>query len=349
MQTQGLTIQDAELGLWIPQPGDSLNQTLSKVYGLSPLEPLFKDIQALHMAINPEVFAAHVPLRVKAIHLADITLGSNASMGQGARDIIQRKLKAQQAKNQAAKLALEATIPQSEVEVEAMRFILGFNSVMGQVGTTIGLASGTISTLNGKHLHSDLLQFNKWAADKNALIQSGRGADLMGHYDARMDDVVKRINKRLGPLQRFFFNGTPTKQGLLNGVPQSLRPNPQMITVSTRAAQLASAAKVGTVALAGVDAVLICQKLIATPQEQKLQTAYSEIGGFFGALFAGAAVGAGIVAMATPVGWVAAIVITGVTSYGGKQIGEGLAHWSQTNFGDWAELKNGQVLNKWCN
>jgi hypothetical protein len=64
-----------------------------------------------------------------------------------------------------AERIFQGRLSTNAVEAEAMRFVLGFNSVMGQVGTTIGLASGTVSTLNGKHLHSDLLQFNKWAAE----------------------------------------------------------------------------------------------------------------------------------------------------------------------------------------
>lgn len=349
MHTFGLTIQEAKLGLWIPQPGDSLNQTLCKVYGLSPLEPIFKDIQTLHMALNPEVFAANQPLKKKVIYLADIKLGSKSMSGAGAQANLQNKLQQEANIHQKAKMTLEATVPNNSVEVEAMRFVLGFNSAMGQVGTTIGLMSGTVSTLNGKHLHSDLLQFNKWASEKDVLIKAGKGADILHHYDSRMDDIVKKIDKRLGPLQRFFFNGTATKEGLLNGVPQSLRPDPEMITVSKRAAQLASAAKVGTVALAGVDAMLICQKLAATQQDKKVETAYNEIGGFFGGLVAGVAVGVGVAAMATPVGWVGAIIISGASAYAGKEMGSLIFNQSFKTKGDWAKLQDGQILTKWCN
>ena len=56
-----------------------------------------------------------------------------------------------------------------------------------------------------------------------------------------MDDVVKRIQNRLGPTQRFLFNGIGTKDALFNGVPKSLRPDPITISAAERIKQVAGA------------------------------------------------------------------------------------------------------------
>lgn len=72
-------IQSAQLGLWLPEPNDSLIQTLCKVYGLSPIDPLFKEILSLHMALNPDIFAVHRPLQQKVIYLADLRMHRGVS------------------------------------------------------------------------------------------------------------------------------------------------------------------------------------------------------------------------------------------------------------------------------
>lgn len=342
-------VQSARLGLWLPEPDDSLIQTLSKVYGISHIDPVMKDVLSLHLALNPDIFAAHRPLQQKVIYLADMRMQRGAGLAAHQRAAILNKLNVEKTGLAGSKTRLELIVPRSAAEVEAMRFVLGFNEVMGLVGAGLGIGASTVSTLAGKHLYSDILSFNKWASEKAHLLKSGRGKDIVHHYDARMDDVVKRIKNRLGPTERFLFNGTGTRDALFNGVPQSLRPDPVTIGVAERIKQVAGAAKSVSAALLLVDAGLTCQKLSATAPEAKVETAYREIGGFFGSLLAGAVVGAAVVSMATPVGWVGAIVISAGTAYGGRSLGEAFGNWRYSANGDFLSLQNGRLLNSWCN
>lgn len=341
-------VQSARLGLWLPEPDDCLIQTLSKVYGISHIDPVMKDVLSLHLALNPDIFAAHRPLQQKVIYLADMRMQRGAGLAAHQRAAILNKLNVEKTGLAGSKTRLELIVPRSAAEVEAMRFVLGFNEVMGQVGAGLGIGASTVSTLAGKHLYSDILSFNKWASEKAHLLKSGRGKDIVHHYDARMDDVVKRIKNRLGPTERFLFNGTGTRDALFNGVPQSLRPDPVTIGVAERIKQVAGAAKSVSAALLLVDAGLTCQKLSATAPEAKVETAYREIGGFFGSLLAGAVVGAAVVSMATPVGWVGAIVISAGTAYGGKKFGETVLGTAFNAGGDVFNLKDGRLLNSWC-
>ncbi|MEH6999910.1 MAG: hypothetical protein V7542_16055 [Limnobacter sp.] len=210
------------------------------------------------------------------------------------------------------------------------------------------MGATTAGTLTGRHLHSDILDFNRWANEKVSLLKTGHGKDILHHYDARMDDVVKRIKGRLGPTQRFLFNGVGTKDALFHGVPQSLRPDPITISAAERIKQVAGAAKFGGAALVLVDAALTCQKLSATSSEKKVQTAYTEIGGFTGSLLAGVAVGIAVASMATPVGWVGAIIISAGGAYGGKISGETALDALFKAKGDLFSLKDGRLLNSWC-
>ncbi|MFN7507035.1 MAG: hypothetical protein ACK5Q1_15900, partial [Limnobacter sp.] len=124
---------------------------------------------------------------------------------------------------------------------------------------------------------------------------------------------------------------------------------PITISAAERIKQVAGAAKFGGAALVLVDGALTCQKLSATPQTDKVQTAYKEIGGFAGSLLTGAAVGIAVASMATPVGWVGAIVISAGSAYGGKAVGEALLNWRFQVNGDFLNLKDGRILNRWCN
>lgn len=247
-----------------------------------------------------------------------------------------------------SKRQLETIVPRSAVEVKAMRFVLGFNEVMGHIGTGLGIGTATATTLTGRHLHSDILNFNRWANEKASLLKTGKGKDILQHYDARMDDVVKKVQGRLGPTQRFLFNGAATKDALFNGVPQSLRPDPITISAAERIKQVASAAKFGGAALVFVDAGLTCQKLSATAPEDKLEVAYKDIGGFISSLAVGVGVGIALASMATPVGWAGAIVISSASAYGGKQIGEWGGNLLRETRGDFLNLREGRILNSWC-
>lgn len=178
-------------------------------------------------------------------------------------------------------------------------------------------------------------------------MKAGKGKDIPHHYDARMDELVKRIQNRLGPTERFLFNNG-TKDALYSGTPKGLRPGAIAIGAAERVAQMASKAKVARAALVVLDAVLTCHKLANTAEAQKVETAYREIGGFVGSLLTGMVVGVAVASMATPVGWVGAMIISAGSAYGGKAIGEVFGEGRFKKNGDFLNLKDGKILNSWC-
>jgi hypothetical protein len=112
--------------------------------------------------------------------------------------------------------------------------------------------------------------------------------------------------------------------------------------------QVASNAKLAGSALIVVDAALTCHKLSNTREEQKVETAYKEIGGIATSLLTGMLVGVALVSMATPVGWVGAAIIGAGSAYGGRAMGEIGGNWILKSKGDFLNLKNGKILNEWC-
>ena len=310
--------KSARLGLWLPEPTDSLTQTLCKVYGIGSTDPMLQGLVELHLNLNRDVFSQYAPLEKKVIYLADLHANKGTRLDTSKFATTQALLNSQKAELAGSKQALEAIVPSNPVEVEAMRFALGFNEVMGHVGTGVGIGVSTVSTLTGRHLQTDILEFNRWANEKANLVKNSKSADILHHYDARADEISKHIKNRLGPTERFLFkNGT--KDALFNGVSKSLRPT-----------------------------ALTCHKLSNTREEQKVETAYKEVGGIFGGLLVGASIGLAVVAMATPVGWVGAVVIGSVSAYGGRAIGEAVGNVVHTSSGDVFSLKDGKILNNWC-
>lgn len=349
MTTSTSSTHQARLGLWLPEPGDSLAQTLSKVYRFPITDNRLPSLIELHLQLNFQIKSAHKPLYNSVIYLASVNQKPGEVLSSGHQQALVRKLATEKAALAGSKQRLDTVAPRSKEEVEAMRFVLGFNETMGHIGAGIGIGTSTASTLTGKHLQADLLDFNRWAQEKASRINKASGADLQHHYDARMSDVVRRVKTRLGPLESLLFNGSSTEHALHHGVPQSLRPNPITISAAERIRQVASSAKFGGYALVLVDAALTCQKLSATAEEEKVITAYKEIGGITASLMAGVAIGISLTAMATPVGWAGAIVISSLGAYGGKSAGESFAKGFYKLKGDVFELKDGKLLNKWCN
>lgn len=122
-------------------------------------------------------------------------------------------------------------------------------------------------TLAGKHLFSDILDFNRWSSEKAVWLKTKSGKDLVHHYDSRMDEVTRRIKNRLGPTERFLFKGN-VKEALFTGVPKALHPNPVTISAAQRVKNVVGSTKVAGAALLVVDAVLTCNKLAATEQNR---------------------------------------------------------------------------------
>lgn len=121
----------------LPEPQNSLIQTICKVYGVSKTDPVFYELLSLHMALNLDVFAAHQPLTKRVIYLADIQINRSvhyAGLSKSLLESLQRDI----AGLKGTKANLEKIVPRAPAEVETMRYVLGFNEVMGRVGTALG-------------------------------------------------------------------------------------------------------------------------------------------------------------------------------------------------------------------
>ncbi|NJM32725.1 MAG: hypothetical protein HC848_07590 [Limnobacter sp.] len=339
---------DTQIGLWIAHPQHDLAQTVCAVYGVPLSSPEHQQLTRLLQHLNPEVFNANSPLRSKVLIVPSLHAAKSRQFMTADKAALAKQLQTRQPSLSVSKSQLQALLPPSPLELEAMRVVMGFQETFGLASQAAGIHFGTLGTLSGRQIQNELREFARWAEQKAHFATTSDDRSLLMHFDARQQSIVDRIKKRLGPLERTFFNGKSSHQALFQGVPQSLLPDPINISALKRVQQLAQASKMGGIALIGVDVATTCMKLAATPEPQKVETAYREIGGFFGSLMVGGGVALSVAAMATPVGWVAAIVLTAGASYAGQELGSYLLRYYHKNNGDFFALKEGRILNDWC-
>ena len=79
--TGSTPFKSARLGLWLPEPTDSLTQTLCKVYGVGSTDPMLPGLVQLHLKLNRDVFSEYAPLEKKVIYLADLHANKGAKLG----------------------------------------------------------------------------------------------------------------------------------------------------------------------------------------------------------------------------------------------------------------------------
>lgn len=84
------------------------------------VDPLLKDMVSLHLALNPDIFAAHRPLQQKVIYLADLQMRRNGTLVASQQNGLLGKLNVEKANLAGSKQHLEKIAPRSAVEVEAM-------------------------------------------------------------------------------------------------------------------------------------------------------------------------------------------------------------------------------------
>lgn len=334
------------MGLWVPHPEHSLARVLSHVYGVGPLTPGFAELLQLNLQLNTDVLNAHQPLGSKVIFIADVHMLRGTSPSDDQMTRMLKLLKQEKAAFEESKRNLEALRSGSAEEAEALNMAMAFNSWAGGVSMVGGAINSLQSQLTGRQLQADLREFANWGQQKAKTM--AHRPDLAHHYDARMNDVVKRIQSRLGFMEKFVFNGVSTKEALYHGVPKTARPSPMTIGAAQRIAALARNAKIGGGVLMAVDATLGCHAIMEAEEDKKVETAYREVGGFAASLLTGMAMSLVAFSMVTPAGWVAAVVIVSATNYAASQTGKAVGGQIHNRLGDIFNLKDGRLINQTC-
>ena len=182
-------------------------------------------------------------------------------------------------------------------------------------------------------------------SDSYAAYKSG--ALSKGQYDYSRKKALETLSKRLGPTEKWLFNGKTTKESIRiargGGIPatQNIKAN------AARLAGLAKKAKYGGVVLTGVGLAASCYQVANTASEDEKNEiiveslASTAIGGMIG-------VGVGIFLVSNPIGWGTAIVLatgTALASYGAGKLAKEAYDYS----GRPVNFHTGMGIDRICN
>lgn len=150
-----------------------------------------------------------------------------------------------------------------------------------------------------------------------------RGQASKGQYDYRRSKLMSQLTGNLGPTN-LLLNGTTTPSEVLRiSRTKGTAPTQPLAQQLNKMNRIAKAASHGGVVLSVVGLGITCHEIAnAKSQKEKNEILVEGAGGLLSGMFYGVATGIGIALMATPVGWVGALVI-GVGSvavgYGGSK------------------------------
>ncbi len=131
-----------------------------------------------------------------------------------------------------------------------------------------------------------------------------------GQYDYRRKKVINQLDEKLGPL-RYALNKSQTSREILRvSRKRGRRPTGNITRQIARMNKLSKLAHSGGILLAGVGLGLACHDIAhADSALQKNHILVESLGGVFGGVVFGGAVALTLALIATPVGWVAALMI----------------------------------------
>ena len=169
-----------------------------------------------------------------------------------------------------------------------------------------------------------------------------------GQYDYRRKKILTKLKARLGPLSRI-LNATRVQTEVLRiSRTRGRAPTANITRQIGRMGRLAKYASHGGVLLSGVGLTLACNDIANTNDMQKKNEILVEnVGGVIGGAAFGFAAGIAIVVMATPVGWVAALIIGVGGAVAGYAAGKGFKNMYDT-YGRKVDIASATGVTRLC-
>ena len=209
-----------------------------------------------------------------------------------------------------------------------------------EVSMPANIFAGSVENLLDKN-NLDLIES---VSDSYAAYRGGSMS--RGQYDYARKKALDTLSNRLGPTEKWLFNGRTSKESIRiargGGVPatQHIKAN------AARLAKLAKTAKYGGVVLTGVGLAASCYQVANTTGKDEKNDiiveslASTAAGGLIG-------VGVGLFLVSNPIGWGTAIVIaagSAVTAYTAGKIAKGAYDYS----GRPVDLHSGLGIDRVC-
>ncbi|MCI0507206.1 MAG: hypothetical protein L0Z73_14015 [Gammaproteobacteria bacterium] len=152
-----------------------------------------------------------------------------------------------------------------------------------------------------------------------------------GAYDYKRKQLLNKLDTNLGPTKRILHGSKPASEVLRISRKRGRRPTISLEKQSVKMLNIAKKARAGGVVLSAVGLAVACHEIANTADRHtKNEILVESVGGVIGGAVYGGLATLAIVAMVTPVGWVAALVIGVGGAVSGLASGYGAKHLYNT-------------------
>lgn len=154
------------------------------------------------------------------------------------------------------------------------------------------------------------------------------GRTTKGQYDYRRLSTIGRLRTKLGPTGLLLHGRQSPNEVLRISRTQGMNPTEPLERQLGKMTRLSKLAARSGVVLSVAGLGVACHDIADTSDARKKnEILFESLGGFFGGVAYGAAATAAVLAMATPVGWVGALVIGVGGALTGAAAGYGARYW----------------------
>lgn len=213
------------------------------------------------------------------------------------------------------KQALEKTTPQEKILLSSIAPIM-----LGTGSSSMMMINQTFKT-NTPLVAEMVENYNNYKSDKLN----------KGQYDYRRKTLLNRLKTKLGPTN-FLLNGSKSPNEVLRiSRKKGSVPTQAMTQQINHMSRLSKLASRGGIVLSIAGLGVACHEIASTnDKKQKNEILFEALGGLAGGLAYGGAATIAIALMATPVGWVGALVIGVGGAMTGMATGHGAKYWYTT-------------------
>lgn len=314
--------------LYVVKPGDTLSKIILKFYHFKHGTDGYKRAMKQILGDNPRIKDSNTIKISQTINLRAIDFKESAKSLVPTKD--QEKLE-----------STMKTLSQPEQEIFSLLSVMEEYWGAGSSGT--GATFASMGILLGSQDKGNVALL-KQVSDAYQSYKSGNLSK--GQYDYRRKQLLEKAAKNLGPTEKLLFKGKTAKEAMRINRAKGVRPTAALHQNTQRLSTISKVAARGRTVLTAVNVGMACHQIANAKTDAKkneilVETAASTVVGVLG----GAAVSFFVVA--TPVGWVAALVLGATTSALSYVSGKSALQYYQMSYGE-SDLASLTGVSQFC-
>lgn len=314
--------------LYVVKPGDTLSKVILKFYNFRYGTDGYQRAMKQILADNPTIKDSNVikisqTINLRAIDSKETSKPLVSGKEQENLELTMKKLS------------------QPEQEIFSLLSVMEEYWGVGSTGTGVTFAS--MGILLGSQNKGNIALLKQ----VSEVYQSYKSGKLSkGQYDYRRKQLLEKAARNLGPTEKLLFKGKTAKEAMRITRAKGVRPTAALHGNTQRLSTISKVAARGGTVLTAVNVGMACHQIAnaktnAKKNEILVETAASAVVGVMG----GAAISFFIVA--TPVGWVTALVLGVASSAISYVSGKAALRYYHADYGE-SDLVTLTGVNKFC-